>query len=98
MRYRKMKAKLREAHDEYSESGRLQATKMALHRLKAEVKAMDVLVGAKSAALLSKQLERRRASLRGNYRLLGFVEIECGGGLLAAVMSNMCAGAEYIER
>lgn len=75
-----MKTKLQEAHDEFSESGRLQTTKVALRRLKAEVKAMDILVGAKSAALLSKQLERRRAILRGIYRSLGFYGLSAAGG------------------
>lgn len=56
----KIQAKLQEASDNHAVSGRLQRTRTALRQLKTDVKSMDVLIGAKSATLLAKQLAAQR--------------------------------------
>lgn len=56
-----MDRKVAEATDECSDSTRLCSAKSAIRQLKADVKAMDVLIGAKSATLMGKQMGRRQA-------------------------------------
>lgn len=63
-RPQKMEAKLQEASDNHAISGPLQRTKTALRQLKADIKAMDVLIGAKSATLLANQFATQRAGER----------------------------------
>lgn len=47
-----------------SGSTKLYETKSAIRQLKADVMSMDVLIGARSAALLGKQLGRQQAGKR----------------------------------
>lgn len=56
-----MDNKLADTANEYSDATRLCQARSAIRQLKADVKAMDVLIGAKSATLLGKQLGRQHA-------------------------------------
>lgn len=56
-----MNKKLVDAADKYSDPTRLCKSGAAIRQLKADVKAMNVVVGAKSAVLMGKQLGRQQA-------------------------------------
>eukprot|EP00903_Cladosiphon_okamuranus_P009689 g9218.t1 len=60
--------KLVDAADKYSDPTRLCKMRAAIRQLKADIKALDVLVGVNSAALMGKQLGRRQAAWRGEER------------------------------
>lgn len=53
-----------DAADECSDATRLCQARSAILQLKADIKAMDVLIGAKSATLMGKKLGRQQAGER----------------------------------
>lgn len=59
--HHQMDKKVSDAADEYSDATRLCQARSAIRQLKADIKAMDVLIGAKSATLMGKQLGRQHA-------------------------------------
>lgn len=59
-----MKIKVAETAHSCSDPTNLYKAKSAIRQLKADIKAMDVLIGAKSATVLGKQLGLQRAGER----------------------------------
>lgn len=59
--FHQMNGKLVDAADKHSDPTRLCTVRSAIRQLKADVKAMDVLIGANWAALAAKQLGRQEA-------------------------------------
>ena len=59
-----------EAADECSNPSQLYKARSAIRQIKADVKAMDVLIGAKSATLLGKQMGRQQAGEKSMIRAL----------------------------